>query len=106
MLRELDGVENRRARFRTCVTLILHGEEHHFEGIMEGRIALQRQGTDGFGYDPVFLPGADALPQEVKVNGSPLPGFKAGIHTSWDGPLLILWLPVTATSPVTIGTFF
>ena len=62
LLRELDGVENRRARFRTCVTLILHGEEHRFEGIMEGRIALQRQGTDGFGYDPVFLPaGCDGL---------------------------------------------
>lgn len=54
----------------------------------------------------LILPGADALPQEVKVNGSSLPGFKAGIRTAWDGPSLILWLPVTATSPVEIGTFF
>ena len=54
----------------------------------------------------IILPGVSAIPQEVKVNGSPLPGFKAGIRTAWDGPSLILWLPVTATSPVEIGTFF
>lgn len=51
----------------------------------------------------LILPGVDAIPQEVKVNGSPLQGFKAGIHTAWDGPSLILWLPVTATSPVEIS---
>ena len=62
LLRELDGVENRRARFRTCVTLILGGEMHRFEGIMEGRIATERRGNGGFGYDPVFLPdGCDGL---------------------------------------------
>ena len=54
----------------------------------------------------LILPGVDAIPQEVKVNGSSLPGFKAGVHTAWDGPSLILWLPLTATSPVEIGTFF
>ena len=46
----------RRARFRTSVTLILNGEKHFFDGIMEGRIALQRAGKGGFGYDPVFIP--------------------------------------------------
>ena len=56
LLREMQGVENRRARFRTCVTLLLGGEMHRFEGIMEGQIATERRGTDGFGYDPVFLP--------------------------------------------------
>ena len=62
LLRELEGVENRRARFRTCVTLILGGEMHRFEGIMEGRIATERRGNGGFGYDPVFLPdGCDGL---------------------------------------------
>ena len=51
----------------------------------------------------LILPGVDAIPQAVKVNGSPLPGFKAGIHTAWDGPSLILWLPVTAFSPLDIS---
>ena len=38
------------------VTLILNGEKHVFEGVMEGRIALQKAGCGGFGYDPVFIP--------------------------------------------------
>ena len=62
LLREMEGVENRRARFHTCVTLILGGKRHFFEGVMEGQIATQRRGTGGFGYDPVFLPdGCDGL---------------------------------------------
>jgi len=47
---------NRKARFRTCVTLILNGERHFFDGVMEGRIGLQPYGDGGFGYDPVFIP--------------------------------------------------
>ena len=46
----------RRARFRTSVTLILGGEKHFFDGIMEGRIARRKAGKGGFGYDPVFIP--------------------------------------------------
>ena len=62
LLREMQGITNRRARFRTCVTLILGGEKHFFEGIMEGQIATERRGSGGFGYDPVFLPdGCDGL---------------------------------------------
>ena len=62
LLREMQGVTNRRARFRTCVTLMLGGEKHFFQGIMEGQIATERRGTGGFGYDPVFLPdGCDGL---------------------------------------------
>lgn len=51
----------RRARFRTCVTLILDGRIHYFEGTMEGRIALARSGAEGFGYDPVFI--SDEYPE-------------------------------------------
>ena len=59
LLRELDGVENRRARFRTVVTLILaDGQPRFFEGACEGSIAREQRGTGGFGYDPVFLPDA------------------------------------------------
>ncbi len=49
---------NRRARFRSVVTLILDGKPRFFEGVMEGTIALQRSGKGGFGYDPVFIPDA------------------------------------------------
>lgn len=48
--------EPRTARFRSVVTLILNGEKHFFEGRMEGRIAMAKAGTQGFGYDPVFIP--------------------------------------------------
>ncbi len=56
LLAELNGIENRKARFRTVVCLILSGEEHLFEGIVEGEILLSRQGKGGFGYDAVFRP--------------------------------------------------
>ncbi len=46
----------RKARFRTSVTLILNGETHFFDGIMEGCIAREKAGKGGFGYDPVFIP--------------------------------------------------
>ena len=47
---------SREARFRCCVTLILDGKLHFFDGVMEGRIATERHGNGGFGYDPVFIP--------------------------------------------------
>ncbi len=56
LLSALSGHQNRKARFRTVIALILEGREHLFEGIVNGEIAFQRSGTDGFGYDPVFIP--------------------------------------------------
>jgi XTP/dITP diphosphohydrolase len=56
VLAELAGVENRKARFRTVVTLIREGSVHYFEGIVNGEIITERKGIKGFGYDPVFLP--------------------------------------------------
>ena len=58
LLRELDGVpfEKRTARFKNVVTLIIDGKMHFFEGCLEGKIALDRAGIQGFGYDPVFIP--------------------------------------------------
>lgn len=50
----------RRARFKTVITLILNGEKHFFEGVMEGHISYERVGNGGFGYDPVFI--ADEYP--------------------------------------------
>jgi XTP/dITP diphosphohydrolase len=56
LLKELDGVQNRRARFKTVAALILDGRVHLFEGVINGRILTEKKGTDGFGYDPVFVP--------------------------------------------------
>lgn len=56
VLHELEGEEDRRARFRTVVTLIRHGELQQVEGIVNGRIAMAEEGDVGFGYDPVFVP--------------------------------------------------
>ncbi|MFD2516201.1 non-canonical purine NTP diphosphatase [Pontibacter locisalis] len=56
LLQNLEDEGNRKARFRTCITLILNGQEHQFEGIVEGEITKGWQGNKGFGYDPVFMP--------------------------------------------------
>lgn len=56
LLSKMNGIENRSARFKTVIALILNGEEHAFEGIAEGKIIHERTGTGGFGYDPVFVP--------------------------------------------------
>ena len=56
LLKEMAGSASREARFRCCVTLFLDGKPHFFDGIMEGRIATERHGNGGFGYDPVFIP--------------------------------------------------
>ncbi len=56
VLNELKDIENRKARFRTVIALILNGTVHYFEGIVNGKIITERKGIKGFGYDPVFLP--------------------------------------------------
>lgn len=56
LLSELEGAEDRSARFRTVIALILDGREYLFEGVINGFITPERRGTDGFGYDPVFSP--------------------------------------------------
>jgi len=56
VLEKLKTQDNRKARFKTVVALIIDGEEFTFEGIVNGTIALEKTGEDGFGYDPIFLP--------------------------------------------------
>jgi Ham1 family protein len=56
LLSKLEGKTNRKARFRTVISLIIDGKEHQFEGKVEGHIATEKHGTEGFGYDPVFIP--------------------------------------------------
>lgn len=55
-LRELEDKKDRTAQFKTVIALVLDGKEYTFEGIVEGEILKERQGTDGFGYDPIFKP--------------------------------------------------
>ena len=71
LLKELEGKENRKARFRTVIALILDNKEYLFEGIVEGEIIKEKRGGSGFGYDPVFVPQGESatfaeLGEEVK----------------------------------------
>lgn len=61
LLKNLEGVEDRSARFRTVIALIFGGKEYLFEGIVEGRIATEQSGTEGFGYDPLFVPSGEII---------------------------------------------
>ena len=56
LLRELADKSNRSAQFRTVITLWLNEAMHQFEGTVRGRIATERSGEQGFGYDPLFIP--------------------------------------------------
>ena len=69
LLRELTGITNRKARFRTVICLIVDGEERLFEGIVDGTIIKEARGTEGFGYDPVFVPdGFDRTFAEMTID--------------------------------------
>ena len=61
LLAALEGQDNREARFRTVIALLLGQDEHLFEGVVEGTVALRPAGTEGFGYDPVFAPRETGL---------------------------------------------
>ncbi len=56
LLKEMEGKSDRRARFKTVISLILDDKEYFFEGTVEGKITEQPRGDSGFGYDPVFMP--------------------------------------------------
>ena len=61
LLIELQGYSNKNARFRTVIALIYNGEEYLFEGIINGKIINEKRGSQGFGYDPVFIPDNETL---------------------------------------------
>ncbi len=71
LLQKLADKDDRKARFRTVIALILNGNLHTFEGIVEGEISLEKKGNGGFGYDPIFIPEGyeqsfGELPSSVK----------------------------------------
>lgn len=56
LLKEMEEKNNRKAQFRTIISLIEKGEERQFEGIVKGQITKKKRGESGFGYDPIFQP--------------------------------------------------
>lgn len=56
LLYEMEGKENRKARFRTVIALVWNGKTYTFEGIVNGTITTAKRGENGFGYDPIFIP--------------------------------------------------
>jgi len=56
LLEELKGKSNRKAQFRTVISLFLDTKQYFFEGICKGTILTEKQGEKGFGYDPIFQP--------------------------------------------------
>ena len=56
LLQNLQEKKDRRACFKTAIALNLNNEQHIFEGIVEGKITLEKKGEKGFGYDPIFMP--------------------------------------------------
>lgn len=56
VLQKLNGETNRNARFKTVISLMLAGQNHIFEGVIEGTIRESLSGSKGFGYDPIFQP--------------------------------------------------
>jgi XTP/dITP diphosphohydrolase len=68
VLDRLKDSENRKARFRTVLCLILDGKEYSFEGTVNGLILEEKSGKSGFGYDPVFVPdGFDKTFAELSI---------------------------------------
>lgn len=87
LLHNLEGVSDRRARFRTVVALILDGQEYTFEGIVNGTIAESPRGGEGFGYDPVFIPDGYAetfaqMPAGLKTPSATGPSPSAALRNS------------------------
>lgn len=56
LLQNMQGIQNRKAQFRTAICLILDGKKHLFEGEVKGEIVKEKRGGSGFGYDPIFVP--------------------------------------------------
>jgi XTP/dITP diphosphohydrolase len=56
LLKKMEHKSNRKAQFRTVICLVLDGQKHMFEGVIEGEITTEPRGNGGFGYDPVFVP--------------------------------------------------
>lgn len=75
VLDNLENQKNRKAFFETCICLIINGNIHYFNGIVNGVISSQRLGNNGFGYDPIFIPDGQnrsfaqmTLDEKIKIS--------------------------------------
>ena len=69
ILLEMQDVTNRKARFKTVISLVIDGKEELFEGVVNGTILTQKRGEKGFGYDPIFQPeGSDKTFAEMDLD--------------------------------------
>lgn len=69
VLSEMKGMANRKARFKTVISLVINGKELQFEGVVNGTILQEKRGGSGFGYDPIFLPdGSDKSFAEMELS--------------------------------------
>ncbi len=71
VLKQMEGIKNRNARFRTVIALHFNKNLYKFEGIIKGIISAEPFGQGGFGYDPIFIPDGyhdtfAVLDQEIK----------------------------------------
>ena len=69
VLLEMKELDNRKARFKTVISLVINGKECQFEGVVNGTILTEKRGGSGFGYDPIFLPdGSDKSFAEMELS--------------------------------------
>jgi XTP/dITP diphosphohydrolase len=68
LLKNLEGESNRKAAFFACIALYINNDFHIFTGECTGKIAMQKEGVGGFGYDPIFIP--DGYDQSFATLGS------------------------------------
>ena len=93
LLKELENNNNRKARFRTVIALIIEKEVHFFDGVVVGEISTERRGTDGFGYDPVFQPTGyeksmaelGSVKQQISHRAHALTVFKSKLEEYFNG---------------------
>ncbi len=96
LLAKMEHQPNRSARFRTVISLIINGKEIRFEGICTGTITREKRGTEGFGYDPVFIPdGSNRTFAEMTMAEK-----KQYSHRAKAMSKLIDWLKTTPSSPL------
>lgn len=68
LLKKMEGIQNRKARFKTVISLMMDQQNYLFEGIIEGTLLDKPRGEKGFGYDPVFIPeGYDITFAEMEM---------------------------------------
>jgi len=84
LLRELGDSGNRKAAFKTVISLLLDGKEYLFEGRVDGVITTDKRGSGGFGYDPVFLPdGYDQTFSEMSAELKNKISHRVELLLSW-----------------------